>query len=54
MYIYVLCMYVCRESEMKCALPVITTMALWQLYAHLASVRFEHSLCRGSLMTTYI
>ena len=23
-------------------------------YAHLASVRFEHSLYRGSLMTTYI
>ena len=22
--------------------------------AHLASVRFEHSVCRGSLMTTYI
>ena len=23
-------------------------------YAHLASVRFEHSMCHGSLMTTYI
>ena len=23
-------------------------------YAHLASVRFEHSVFRGSLMTTYI
>ena len=23
-------------------------------YAHLASVRFEHSVCRGSLMTTNI
>ena len=23
-------------------------------YAHLAYVRFEHSVCRGSLMTTYI
>ena len=23
-------------------------------YAHLASVRFEHSVCRGLLMTTYI
>ena len=23
-------------------------------YAHLASVRFQHSVCRGSLMTTYI
>ena len=22
-------------------------------YAHLASMRFEHSVCRGSLMTTY-
>ena len=22
-------------------------------YAHLTSVRFEHSVCRGSLMTTY-
>ena len=23
-------------------------------YAHLASMRFEHSVCRGSLMTIYI
>ena len=23
-------------------------------YAHLASVRFEHSVCRGSLTTTYM
>ena len=23
-------------------------------YVHLASVRFEHSVCHGSLMTTYI
>ena len=23
-------------------------------YAYLAFVRFEHSVCRGSLMTTYI
>ena len=23
-------------------------------YARLASVRFEHSVCHGSLMTTYI
>ena len=23
-------------------------------YAHLASVRSDHSVCRGSLMTTYI
>ena len=23
-------------------------------YAHLASVRFEHSVCRESLMTTYV
>ena len=23
-------------------------------YAHLVSVRFEHAVCRGSLMTTYI
>ena len=22
-------------------------------YVHIASVRFEHSVCRGSLMTTY-
>ena len=22
-------------------------------YAHLASMRFEHSMCHGSLMTTY-
>ena len=23
-------------------------------YAHLATVRFEYSVCRGSLMTTYL
>ena len=75
-------------SWKQCALPVITTLALWQLmylgtwctvmcpsawvatkslgdnregtlfswwhicYAHFASVRFEHSVCCGSLMTT--
>ena len=31
-------------------------MFLWLLiyYAHLVSVRFEHSMCCGSLMTTYV
>ena len=29
-------------------------MITYIYYAHLASVRFEHSVCRGSLMTTYI
>ena len=32
----------------------VATHALMHSYAHLASVRFEHSVCRGSLMTTYI
>ena len=37
----------------------VTTHALGHMmymiyYAHLASVRFEHSVCRGSLMTTYM
>ena len=32
----------------------VATHALGHYYAHLASVRFEHSVCRGSLMTTYI
>ena len=59
-------------SWKQCALPVITTMALWQThalghmitgrvhffvityYTHLASVRFDHSVCCGSLMTTYM
>ena len=27
---------------------------MYMIYAHLASVRFEHSVCRGSLMTSYI
>ena len=27
---------------------------IYLYYAHLASVRFEHSVCRGSIMTTYI
>ena len=39
MYVYV---YVCMYMYMHI------------YYAHLASVRFEHSVCRGSLMTTYI
>ena len=66
--------YICVNmlSWKQCALPVITTMALWQThalghmitgrvhffvityYTHLASVRFEHSVCCGSLMTTYM
>ena len=29
-------------------------MITYIYYAHLASVRFEHSVCRGSLMTAYI
>ena len=29
-------------------------MITYIYYVHLASVRFEHSVCRGSLMTTYI
>ena len=46
MYIYIyIYIYIYMES---CALPVITTMALWQL---IASVRFEHSVCNGSFMT---
>ena len=33
----------------------VATHALGHMmYAHLASVRFEHSVCHGSLMTTYI
>ena len=42
------------------AIVVITRRAhcfhdyIYIYYAHLASVRFEHSVCRGSLMTTYI
>ena len=44
--------YICNH-EKQCALSVITTMALWQLmHLRLPSVRFEHSVCRGSLMTT--
>ena len=60
-YIYIYIVYICKyiwyikcnpENSVQCALPVITTMALWQLM-HL-SMHFEHSLCLGSLMTTYI
>ena len=40
------------------AIVVITGRALFSwlhiYYAHLASVRFEHSVCRESLMTTYV
>ena len=32
----------------------IVFMMTYICYAHLASVRFEHSVCRGSLMATYI
>ena len=31
-----------------------TYMIGYIYYAHLASVRFEHSVCRESLMTTYM
>ena len=33
---------------------VLNKQRLHICYAHLASVRFEHSVCRGSLMTTNI
>ena len=42
------------------AIVVITGRAhcfhdnIYIYYAHLASVRFEHSVCSGSLMATYI
>ena len=29
-------------------------MHIYIYYAYLASVRFQHSVCRGSLMTTYM
>ena len=29
------------------------SMITYIYYAHLASMRFGHSVCRGSLMTTY-
>ena len=33
----------------------VATHALGHMmYAHLASVRFEHSVCRGSLIISYI
>ena len=35
-----------------CVYIYIVFMITYIYYAHLASVRFEHSVCRGSLMTT--
>ena len=45
-----------RCSRTSCAQGHIVFMTSYIriYYAHLASVRFEHSVCRGSLMTTYI
>ena len=34
--------------------PVYRHNGFVATHAHLASVRFEHCVCRGSLMTTYI
>ena len=39
---------------MKTMCPHIVFMITYIYYAHLASVRFEYSVCRGLLMTTYI
>ena len=36
------------------ALGHIVFMITYIYYAHRASVRFQHSVCRGSPMTTYI
>ena len=33
---------------------VLNKLSKEHSYAHLASVKFEPSVCRGSLMTTYI
>ena len=43
MYIYI-CTYIKWETK----------LLYIHIYIHLASVTFEHSACRGSLMTTYI
>ena len=54
-----MCVCVCVIMKTMC-LPgyhrngFVATHALGHTWAQLASVRFEHSVCRGSLMSTYI
>ena len=50
-YIYVTVHHVPKCMSCHKATAVITGRA-HIYYAHLASVRFEHSVCRGSLMAT--
>ena len=51
-------MYICNhENNVPSRLSpqwLCGNSCTWAYYAHLASERFEHSVCRGSLMTTYI
>ena len=50
------CAQVHKLPQSHCGDNQEGTLFLWLriCYAHLASVRFEHSVCHGLLMTTYI
>ena len=50
------CAQVHELKQSHCRTNWEATLFSWLhiYYAHLASVRFKHFLCRGSLMTTYI
>ena len=50
-------MYVCNhENNLPSRLSPqwLCGISCNSTHAHLVSVRFEHSMCRGSLMTTYM
>ena len=53
MYIYITVHHVPKYMSCHKAIVVITGRA-HIYYVHPASVRFEHSVCCGSLMTAYI
>ena len=52
---YILCIYTTHIYIMHIYYAYILLIYIMHIYyTHLASARFEHSVCRGSLMTTCI
>ena len=52
--IYYLCIASCFIFYIYIYMYIYIYIYIYIYNAHLASVRFEHSVCRGSLMTIYI
>ena len=53
MYVY-LYIYVCKCICIYVYVYIYIYICIYIYYVLLAFVRFEHSMCRGSLTTTYI